>query len=261
LAKPIEDGMAGKLAGKSAMVTGAGHGIGAAIAARLAADGASVLVCDIDPDRASGVAHTITATGAAAAPHSVDVRDRDATAAAVAQAVSRFGGLDILVNNAGLMDRAPFLDMTDDLWQRVIGTNLYGTFVCAQAAARQMVRQGRGGRIVNIASNSGIFGGRGRAAYGASKAGIINLTQTMAIELAEHGIRVNAVAPGPTKSRPDQGDKPGPSVLARMPLQRFGKPEEIAAVVAFLASGEASFTTGHVYAADGGFTIAGMMEG
>jgi 3-oxoacyl-[acyl-carrier protein] reductase len=106
-----------------------------------------------------------------------------------------------------------------------------------------------------------MFGGRGRAAYGASKAGIINLTQTMAIELAEHGILVNAVAPGPTKTRPDQPDQPWPSVLSRMPLQRWGAPSEIAAVVAFLASGEASFTTGHVYAADGGFTITGIMEG
>jgi 3-oxoacyl-[acyl-carrier protein] reductase len=261
LAKPIEDIMAGKLAAKVAMVTGAGHGIGAAIATRLAADGASVLVCDIDLDRAAGVVQTIATAGAAAAPHRVDVRDRAQADAAVAQAVSQFGGLDILVNNAGIMDRAPFLEMTDDLWQRVIGTNLYGTFVCAQAAARQMVAQGRGGRVVNIASNSGIFGGRGRAAYGASKAGIINLTQTMAIELAEHGIHVNAVAPGPTKSRPEQGDKPGPSILARMPLRRFGTPEEIAAVVAFLVSDEASFTTGHVYAADGGFTITGIMEG
>ena len=253
--------MAGKLAGKVAMVTGAGHGIGAAVAARLAADGASVLVCDIDLDRAATTAQAITSTGAAAASHRVDVRERAQADAAVAQAVSQFGGLDILVNNAGIMDRAPFLDMTDELWHRVISTNLYGTFVCAQAAGRQMARRGRGGRIVNIASNSGIFGGRGRAAYGASKAGIINLTQTMAIELAEHGILVNAVAPGPTKSRPEQGDKPGPSILARMPLQRFGTPEEIAAVVAFLASGEASFTTGHVYAADGGFTITGIMEG
>jgi 3-oxoacyl-[acyl-carrier protein] reductase len=159
------------------------------------------------------------------------------------------------------MDRAPFLEMTDEFFRRVLDVNLYGTFVCGQAAARQMVKQGGGGRIINVASNSGIFGGRGRAAYGASKAGIINLTQTMAIELAEHGILVNAVAPGPTKTRDDMPEKPWPSVAARMPLNRFGRPEEIAAVAAFLASDECSFTTGHVYAADGGFTIAGIMEG
>jgi NAD(P)-dependent dehydrogenase (short-subunit alcohol dehydrogenase family) len=120
---------------------------------------------------------------------------------------------------------------------------------------------GKGGRIVNVASNSGIFGGRGRAAYGASKAGIINLTQTMAIELAEYDILVNAVAPGPTKTKADQPDEPWPSVAMRMPLKRYGRPEEIAEVAAFLASPACSFTTGHVISADGGFTISGIMEG
>ena len=147
----------------------------------------------------------------------------------------------------------------------MIDTNLTGAFLCGQAAARQMIAQGitggTGGRIVNIASNSGIFGGRGRGAYGASKAGLINLTQTMAIELAEHRILVNAVAPGPTKTSEKQPEEPWPSVKARMPLARWGRPEEIAAVAMFLASDECSFTTGHVWCADGGYTIAGIMEG
>jgi len=130
-----------------------------------------------------------------------------------------------------------------------------------QEAARQMATREEGGRIVFVASNSGIFGGRGRAAYGASKAGLINLTQSMAIELVEHNIRVNAVAPGPTKTSDAQGEVPPPSVMARMPMARFGRPEEIAAVAAFLAAEESSFVTGHVYGADGGYTVSGMMEG
>jgi NAD(P)-dependent dehydrogenase (short-subunit alcohol dehydrogenase family) len=124
-----------------------------------------------------------------------------------------------------------------------------------------MIAAGKGGAIVNIASGSGILGGQGRGAYGASKAGVINLTQTMGIELAAAGIRVNAIAPGPVKTRPEQGATLGPSVAARMPMKRFGRPEEIAAMAAFLASDEASFTTGHTFVADGGLTITGILEG
>jgi 3-oxoacyl-[acyl-carrier protein] reductase len=248
------------LNGKVAIVTGAGSGIGAAIARRLAADGVKVVVADLSTERAASTVQEIAKAGCTAEPFAMDVRKREDAAAVVARAVDAFGRLDILVANAGLMDREPFLEMTDDLWNRVIGTNLYGTFICAQAAARQMVKQGGGGRIVPVASNSGIFGGRGRAAYGASKAGIINLTQTMAIELAEHGILVNAVAPGPTRTRVNAGAEPSEYIRTRMPLSRYGDPSEIAAVAAFLASDDASFVTGHVYAADGGFTISGMMD-
>ena len=245
--------------GKTAIVTGGANGIGAAIARRLAQEGASVLVADREIDAARAVADDIGCGRAAA--FAVDVGQRAEVEAMIAAAVERFGGLDVMVANAGIVDRLPFLEFTDELWQRVLTTNLTGTFLCGQAAARQMVAQGRGGRIVNTASNSGIFGGRGRAAYGASKAGIINLTQTMAIELAEHGILVNAVSPGATRTRAVHGDVPGPSVVMRAPLKRFADPSEIAAVAAFLASDECSFTTGHVFSADGGFTASGVMEG
>ena len=250
--------MSTRLEGQSALVTGAAAGIGRAIAVRLASEGARVLVADINGE---GAAETAREIGASASVCHVDVTQRSSIAAMVAEAVARHGRLDVTVSNAGIMDRMPFLEMTDDFWNKVIGLNLSGAFMCGQESARQMVSQGGGGRIVFVASNSGLFGGRGRAAYGASKAGLMNLTQSMAIELAEHNIRVNAVGPGPTKTRDDQGEVPPPSVMARMPMARFGDPQEVAAVAAFLAAEESSFVTGHTYFADGGYTVAGMMEG
>ena len=253
--------MAERLDGKVAVVTGAARGIGKAVAARLGQDGARVVLADVDQDAATEAAAEMTSHTSATLAVQVDVADRSSVDRMVETTVQEMGRVDILVSNAGIMDRMPFLEMTEQFWDRVQHINLRGAFHCGQAVAQQMAEQGDGGRIVNVASNSGVFGGRGRAAYGASKAGLINLTQTMAIELAEHQINVNAVAPGPTKTGPHMPEEPWPSVKNRMPLGRFGTPEEIAAVAAFLASDEASFVTGHVYAADGGFTVAGIMEG
>jgi len=247
---------------KVAIGTGAAHGIGAAVAERLAAEGAHVLVADIDLETANQTTKRIVEAGGVALACSANVSHRQAVATMIETALSEWGRLDVMVANAGIVDREPFLEMTDELFNRVLQTNLHGTFYCGQLAARQMAKQGSGGRIVNISSNSGIFGGRGRAAYGASKAAIINLTQTMAIELAEHGILVNAVAPGATRTRAvGNVTEPAPMVKARTPLARLGEPAEIAAVVAFLASDDCSFTTCHLVGADGGFTVAGVMHG
>jgi len=253
-----------RFSNKTALVTGGANGIGAAIVHRLASEGANVAIADREFDAAQALAQEIKEEMGGATKTlalDMDVSSRDAIEAGTATTVATFGRLDILVANAGIVDRLPFLEFTDALWSKVLNTNLYGAFCCGQVAPRQMVKQGDGGRIVNVASNSGIFGGRGRAAYGASKAGIINLTQTMAIELGEHGILVNAVAPGATKTRVTHGDAPPRTVTERMPLARYGTPEEIAAVAAFLASDDSSFVTGHVYCADGGYTTAGVMEG
>ena len=246
---------------RTALVTGAANGIGRAIAAKMAQAGWRVAIADKDSAAASEAAARIAASGSKPLAISVDVTDRDAVQEAVRTTVDDSGRLDVLVSNAGIMDRMPFLEMDEEFWHKVIDTNLTGTFLICQAAAKQMIAQKSGGRIVTVASNSGVFGGRGRAAYGASKAGLINLTQTMAIELAEHDILVNAVAPGPTKTSDKQPDEPWPSVKGRMPLGRWGRPEEIAEVAYFLASEACSFTTGHVWCADGGYTIAGIMEG
>lgn len=249
------------LEGRAAIVTGGARGVGRGIVQKLAEAGAAVVIADIDGDAAAATAGRLRSSGLVVEPHVTDVRDPASAEAAVAFCRERFGGIDILVNNAGRTDRMPFLDMTLRFFEELIRLNLTGYFVCGQAAARAMVAQGRGGRIVNISSNSGIFGGRGRAAYGASKAAIVNLTQTMAIELAPYGILVNCIAPGPMRTERTSEEVPSPAFTCRMSLPRFGDPLEVGAAAVWLASDACSFTTGHVIGVDGGFTVTGVMEG
>jgi 3-oxoacyl-[acyl-carrier protein] reductase len=240
-----------------AIITGAASGIGLAIARRLADDGATVVIADINEKDGREAAEQIGTGKAVFQP--LDVTSKSAADAAVAATLKRFRRLDIHVNNAGIVNRAPFLEYGLDAWRTVLDVNLTGAFICSQASARAMADAG-GGRIINIASVSGQFGGTGRVAYGASKAGIISLTQTMAMELGTHGITVNAIAPGPTQvGRLIHGPGQREAFLARMALKRYAQPADIAAAAAFLASADAGHITGHVLNVDGGFAAAGVL--
>ena len=248
----------GALDDKVALVTGAARGIGRGVAHALLEAGANVVLTDIDSDAVSRAAREL---GGKAAAERMDVRDPEEVERVVDRIIEHHGQLDILVANAGRTDRRPFLEMEVDFFREISRVNLEGVFISCQAAARRMVAAGGGGRIVTVSSNSGRFGGRGRAAYSPSKAGIIALTQTMAVELAEHGILVNSVAPGPIRTEATHEEVPGDAFTCRMSLKRFGKPSEVGAAVVFLASDACSFTTGHILCVDGGLTATGVMEG
>jgi 3-oxoacyl-[acyl-carrier protein] reductase len=244
-----------------AIVTGAGRGIGEAIAAAIAAEGASVVVADIDGASARRVADEIVAGGGRAMAMQADVAEPTQVNSLIADTLAQFGRLDVLVNNAGIGSNKPVLETTLEEWELQLRVNLTGTFLCGQAAAKVMLKN-QGGRIVNVASISGQRGGQGRAAYGASKAGVILLTKVMAVELAPLGVRVNAVSPGPVDTDQSRGTHTPSTRQAyydRIPVRRYGEREEIAAAVLFLAARESSFVNGHVLNVDGGFNAAGLV--
>jgi 3-oxoacyl-[acyl-carrier protein] reductase len=246
---------------RAALVTGGGSGIGAGIAERLARDGASVIVADINAEAGQRTAAAIREAGGIAEGFAMDVTDEASVEAAVTAAELRFGRLRIAICNAGITDRMPVLEMSLAAFQRVIQTNLVGCFLTARATGRAMARQpDPGGRIVTISSVSGQFGGTGRAAYGASKGGIEMLTKVLAVELTPHGIGVNGVAPGPVQvARTAHGPRQKSAFLDRMAVKRYGTPADVAAAVAFLCAPENSFIAGHILNVDGGFAGAGVM--
>jgi len=242
----------------AAFVTGASQGIGAAIALALARDGFDVAVSSTRPDKLAGVVAEIEAAGGRAVPVALDVRAPGSIEKAMTQVVSACGHLDVLVNNAGVPLRKLALDVTPAEWETVIDVNLKGTFFMSQQMGRQLVRSGRPGSIVSIASTHGIVALAQRSTYGIAKAAIMHMTRMLAIEWAEHGIRVNAVAPGrvDTPSRSGSLAEPGyrDTALARIPLRRFGTADEIAGAVSYLVSPAAAYITGQILVLDGGLT-------
>ncbi len=251
-----------RLQGKVAIITGAGRGIGRAIARRYAEEGASVMVADRDEAAAQAAAAAI---GPAAQALRFDVTRQEDIDAAMAATVARFGRLDILVNNAGVFDLAPIVDITRASYARVFGVNVEGLLFTLQAAARQMIAQGGGGRIINFASQAGRRGEALVGVYCASKAAVISLTQSAGLDLIRHGINVNAIAPGVVDAEHwddvdarfarAEGLAVGEKkrrVGEAVPIGRMAQPEEIAGLAVFLASADAGYVVAQTYGIDGG---------
>lgn len=252
---------------RSALVTGAARGIGRAIALRLAADGFAVSVADLPSaaDALAAVVAELTRSSAPAIALSLDVSDMGAVEAAVANHVRRFDGLDVMVANAGIAVTAPMIETTAEQWQRVMDVNVAGVFHCYRAAARQMIAQGRGGRLIGAASVAAHRGGKWQGAYSASKFAVRGLSQSVAQELAEHGITVNVYSPGVVHTAmwesidDDMTQRRGTplgsemaGMVAAIPLGRLETPADVAGVVSFLASPDSGYVTGQSIVVDGG---------
>jgi meso-butanediol dehydrogenase/(S,S)-butanediol dehydrogenase/diacetyl reductase len=251
--------MAGKLEGRVAIVTAGGAGIGAATVRRFAKEGAAVVIADLSGTRAKAVTDEVNSAGGRAAFIKMDASDAEAIQATIKLAIDSYGRLDVLFNNAGMAEVALIHDTTLESWNRVMAVTLTSTFLGIKYAVPIMRKQG-GGAIVNTASISGTRGDYGMASYNAAKAGVINLTRAAALENAKHKIRVNCVCPGGINTRVaevlggDRADEFRRTMGAIHPIGRMGEPEEIANMVTFLASDEASFITGASFVVDGGVT-------
>lgn len=247
-----------KLAGRNALVTGAASGIGRAVARAFAAEGARVWLTDV---HAAGVAAVAEEIGASAKAMTMDVSDPASVGEAVKAIDGEAGGIDVLLNAAGAYALQPWLEIEPEVWDRIFAVNARGIMLTTQAVARVMVAHGRGGAIINIASGAGRRGDANSVAYSASKAAAISITQSAALGLAPHGIRVNAIAPGPVDTpmwetvvqlRAGRGDQSAEQMTARVPLGRISTPEEQAQAAVFLASADSAYITGQTLNVDGG---------
>ena len=242
--------------GKTAIITGAARGIGQAIAVDLATKGANIVICDLQEEWLEETAEAVKKTGKKVICKELDVTNHDAAQSVFQETASEASSIDILINNAGITRDGLLMRMSEADWDAVLAVNLKGAFNCTKAVTRTMMKQ-RSGAIVNIASVIGITGNAGQANYSASKAGVIALTKSVARELASRNIRVNAVAPGfiTSKMTDALSEEVRGNLLGTIPLKRFGKPENVASVVSFLASDQAEYITGEVVNISGGMAM------